>query len=416
MDPKRHRILYIEAPAAVGGSVIGLYELVRGLDTSRYQPVVLFHRPNPYCEQFRVLDVPVIVLDERPPASPVAGSRRDIAASLSRYGNWLAKSYRAAKQAYLIARRDWPLARRVAHIIENEAIALVHHNNSLSGNRATVMAARLAGVPQICHVRMLRPFSPFERYLARSVDAFIYMSKAIEQLYRELGIPAHKGQVIYDPFDIRVFERVNQVAELRTELGLADQDRLISNVGRLDWWKGQDYFVQAMAQVVQSHPNAKALIVGAPDPTLSSQTHYQRVQQLVTDLGLSDAVIFAGFRADIPRILAASDIVVHSSSEPEPFGRVIVEAMAAGRPTIATSAGGVLDIIEDQVTGLLVPPKDATALAQAIQKLLGNEEHARIIGQRARQRARERFSVEQHVTAVQRIYQQILSRTKTGIS
>jgi glycosyltransferase involved in cell wall biosynthesis len=100
---------------------------------------------------------------------------------------------------------------------------------------------------------------------------------------------------------------------------------------------------------------------------------------------------------------------VHSSSEPEPFGRVIVEAMAAGRPVVATAAGGVLDIIEDQVTGLLVPPKNATLMAKAIQQLFQNRDQAEMIGQRAQQEAKRRFSVEQHVKAVQRIYQKILS-------
>jgi glycosyltransferase involved in cell wall biosynthesis len=126
-------------------------------------------------------------------------------------------------------------------------------------------------------------------------------------------------------------------------------------------------------------------------------------------LQLSDHFIFTGFRADVPRIMATSDIVVHSASEPEPFGRVIVEAMAAGRPVVATAAGGPLDIIEDQVTGLLVPPQNAALMAKAIQQLLQNREQATMIGQRAQQVAKERFSVEQHVTAVQRIYQKILA-------
>jgi glycosyltransferase involved in cell wall biosynthesis len=407
----RHRILYIEQPAFIGGSVISLYELVRGLDTSRCQAVVLFHGPNPYRERFLALGVRVIALSEQSPvAASLADSRRDIAASLSRYGNWLAAGYRAAKQVYLLVRRDCPLAWRLARLIKAEAIDLVHHNNGL--NRATIVAARLAGVPGICHVRVLEDLSFVDRYLAGFVDSLIYISSAVERCYRGQGIPADKGQVIYNPINVERFRQVDHAAHLRAELGLTDQDRLISNVGRLDWWKGHDDFLRAMAEVTQLQPNAKALIVGAPDATSLSQAYYQRLQRLVTDLGLSDHVVFTGFRTDIPRIMAASDVVVHSASEPEPFGRVIVEAMAAGRPVVATAAGGVLDIIEDQDTGLLVPPKNAALMAQAIQHLLQNRELARAIGQRARQQVRERFSVEQHVTAVQQIYQQVLTRSK----
>ena len=163
-----------------------------------------------------------------------------------------------------------------------------------------------------------------------------------------------------------------------------------------------------MATVVRSVPYVKALIVGVPDLTAQSQAYYQQLQQLVVDLGLSNHVLLTGFRADIARIMAASDIVVHSASEPEPFGRVIVEAMASGRPVIATAAGGVLDIVEDERNGLLVPPRDAASMAEAILRLLVDRGQADRIGQQAQRCARERFSVDRHVTAIQQVYQRIL--------
>lgn len=411
MTSERRRILYVEKPAFAGGSVVSLYELVCGLDASCYEPVILFYGPNPYRERFRALGVRVITLSERQPyGSPSADSGRDIAASLSRYSRRLATGYREAKQFFLLGSRDWPLAWRLLRLIREEAIDLVHNNNSLSGNRASVMAARLAGVPQVCHVRMLQELLFFERHvLAGFVDSFVYISKAVEQRYLDLGIPAGRGDVVYNPINLGVFERTDHIAELRSELGLVDQDRVISNVGRLDWWKGHDYFLQAMAKVIQLCPSTKALIVGASDSTPRNRDYCERLQQLAVDLGISDHVIFAGFRADIPRIMAVSDVVVHSASEPEPFGRVIVEAMAAGRPVVATAAGGVLDIVEDQVTGLLVPLKDASSMAQAIQQLLRDPMQAKAMGRRALWRTRERFSVEQHVSAIQRIYRRILT-------
>jgi glycosyltransferase involved in cell wall biosynthesis len=408
MDLKRRRILYVEEPAFVGGSVVGLYELVRGLDAGRYEPLVLFHGPNPYRERFLALGVRVIVLNKQPPTTaPSASSQRDIAASLSHYGNWLAAGYRAVKQAFLLVWRDWPLARRLARVIDDEAIDLVHCNNSL--NRAAIIAARLAGVPHVCHVRGLRRLSFVDRYLARSVHSFIYMSRAVEQCYRSQGIPASRGQVVYDPITVGILGPTDHSAALRAEFGLTDQDWLISNVGRLVWWKGHDDFLRAMAEVIQTQPEAKALIVGASDSSPRNQAYCQELQQLVTDLGLSGHVIFTGFRADVPRIMAASDVVVHSASEPEPFGRVIAEAMAAGRPVVATAAGGVLDMIEDQVTGLLVPPRNAPLMARAIQQLLQDRGQAQVIGQRARRFVQEHFSLEQHVATVQHIYQTVLT-------
>jgi len=320
MTPKRHRILYIERPPFIGGSVIGLYELVRNLDTDCYEPIILFYGPNPYRERFQALGVRTITLSEEIPTAPPNGSQRDIAASLGQYSHWLATGYQAAKKAYIIARRDWPLAWRVARLIEREAIDLVHHNNSLPGNRATVMAARLARVPQICHVRMLHQFSSFERRLAHSVNTFIYMSRAIEKLYHNLGIPPVQGQVVYDAFTAEASEHTRHTTKLRAEFGLTAQDKLISNVGRIDYWKGQDYFLRAMVEVIRSQPNVKALLVGAPDSTPSSQAYYQSLQQLVSDLQLSHHVIFTGFRSDVPAIMAASDWLAGPSWPPLPAG------------------------------------------------------------------------------------------------
>jgi glycosyltransferase involved in cell wall biosynthesis len=467
----KQRILYIERPASVGGSITGLYQLIGALDTGRYEPIVLFYGPNPYREQFHKIGVQTLTLFEqyqiqspmhvrrsanrRPvglraehPLTSDKGPRsegvdqadkqppedvlrpRDIAASLARYSTKLAEMYNLTKQAYLMIRQDRPLARRVADLIAEQNIDLVHHNHSLLTNRATVLAGQMARVAQVSHVRDLKEFSAIDRYLATSVDAFIYMSTAIQDLYCDLGIPPEKGHVVYDAFDPHRFavdqsESVqecaagsgaaprpahsNGTAKLRTELGLTAQHKLITNVGRLDWWKGQDYFIQALAQVVPSQPDVRALLVGAPDDSANSRAFYHKLQKMVTDLGLSNHVIFTGYRSDVPDLLAASEIVIHSSSEPEPFGRVIVEAMLAARPVVATGAGGVLDIIQDQETGFLVPPRDAPAMAQAIRWLLHNPEQAETIGRHARQCAQERFSIQRHAAQVQRIYNAVLA-------
>jgi len=306
------RILYIEKPTkTVGGSIISLYELVRGLDKRMYEPVVLLYGPSRYRDKFEALGIKVIVLSDRAtdggpePAKPAASSARDIARSLGRYSRPVAAAYQTAKQLFVLARTEWPLVRRVANIIAAEGIDLVHHNTTLRGNRATVLAARLAGVPQICHIRLLKEFSFIERYISRFVDQFIYNSTAVERLYRQLGIPAAKGQVIYNPINIENFSHPEELAGLRRELGLGEQDRLVSNVGRLDWWKGQDYFLEAMAKVIEVEPRARALLVGDFNPTPKNQAHLQRLQQLVADLNLADRVTLTGFRPDVQRMMAA---------------------------------------------------------------------------------------------------------------
>lgn len=167
--------------------------------------------------------------------------------------------------------------------------------------------------------------------------------------------------------------------------------------------------MQAIAQVIPSQPHLNALIVGAPEDTPSNQEYYQKLRRLVSELDLSNHVILTGFWADIPQIMAASDILVHSVSLPEPFGRVIVEGMLAKRPVVATAAGGVLDSIEDQVTGLLVPLQNPSKMAETILWVINHPEQAVCMGETAQQKAKERFSIEQHVFSIQQIYQKNLN-------
>lgn len=400
---KRRRILYIQKPTG-GGSAVSLYELVRGLTRSLYEPVVLFFYPSPYRQQFEALGVRVITLCAQTSAMPVLEKprKRTIGSIRTTPGywavNWIAK----------MVRRDLLLAWRVARLIQGEGIDLVHHNNFPRSSRGAVMGARLANVAQICHVRFWHNYSAVDRYVSRLLDSVVFISRAVEESCLALNIRREKGQVVYDPIDVRAFGDTDPTAEVRAEFGLSDGDSIVCDVGRLVPWKGQELFLRAWAKVIKAHPRARALVVGASDRTAEGQAYFRNLQQVTADLGLVDHVKFTGFRTDIPRIMSASDVVVHSASRPEPFGRVIVEGMAAGRPVVATRGGGVVEIIEDRINGMLVPLDDVEAIAKAIGYLLHNPEQARRIGERAKQDARQRFSVERHVRTIEQIYSSVL--------
>ena len=353
----KQRILYVEAAASAGGSLFSLLELLGALDPQRYEPLVLFLHDNPMIDQYQAQGIRTLRLNPAPEQAamarpvPAQTAKRDIAARLDQTHIYLGNSYRIAKDFYTLTRFDQRKARQIARIIRDEQVALVHHNNSLHGNRVSVLGARLAGTPQVCHVRMFNRCSWLERSLGRFVDSFIYISKAVEAYYQSIGIPARKGRVVYNPVGAGAFASVTPRADVRRELGLADGDFVACNVGRIVPWKGQDDFLHAMATVVQREPRAKALIVGKPPPTPDATRYYAALQRLVEELALQEHVIFTGFRRDIPSLMSAADVNVHSASEPEPFGRVIVEAMLSGAPVIATKAGGPLDIVDDGADG-----------------------------------------------------------------
>ena len=173
-------------------------------------------------------------------------------------------------------------------------------------------------------------------------------------------------------------------------------------VGRISPWKGQDIFIRAAALVRQTRPDVRFEIVGSV--LFGEEAYESQIHQLVETLGLQDTVLFLGFRNDIPELIAAADILVHASTTPEPFGQVVVQAMAAGKPVVATRGGGVLETVVEHQTGLLVPMGDAPAMAAAILTILANPVQAAAMGRSGRRRFLEHFTIEQTVIAIQNLY------------
>ncbi len=401
MPQKSHRVLFIQKSGG-GGTATLLYDLTSGLDKNLYEPIVLFYEPDFYIDKFQSLGIKVIVLSCKQPSLTSIVFNTEATAYLRKYGRWFPYGYRSLCAAYLVA--------KVAYLIRTERIDLVHNNDNLHQDRFTVLAAWLAGVPQVCHMHAFSQIAQFEKLLIPAVSAFLYVSKAVEKYYLDLQIPIEKGQVIYNGFNPSPSEQVTpqEIIQIRSDFNVTDRDILISNVGRLDVWKGQDYFLEAISQVIQHHSNVKALIVGEPGTRPHLKEYYQKLHKLVVDFDLTDRVIFTGFRSDIPQIMAASDILVHSASEPDPCPRVIVEGMLSGRSVIGVAAGGVPEMIEDRVTGLLVPLKDPSKMTEAILWIINNPKQAAQMGKVAQQKAKERFSIEQYIFSVQQLYREIL--------
>ncbi len=180
----------------------------------------------------------------------------------------------------------------------------------------------------------------------------------------------------------------------------------IGMVGRLAPWKGQHVFLDAFAEAFRKGPE-RSVIVGAP---LFGEDAYQaRLRRSVEVLGLDGRVVFTGFSEDVWSVLADLDVLVHASVIPEPFGQVIVEAMAAGLPIIATNAGGPAEIIRDGVDGLLYPPGDSAALAARLRTLAGDAALRARLGAAARETARS-FTPDTAAAGVMEVYDRVLGR------
>ncbi|QXC48234.1 glycosyltransferase family 4 protein [Agrobacterium salinitolerans] len=232
----------------------------------------------------------------------------------------------------------------------------------------------------------------FARLFARLVAV---NSNETGRAFIEAGGEADKVRIVYNGFDpakARIYEP-GAAARLRAELGLGPQP-LVGLFGRLSEWKGQHVFLDAIAAM----EGVQAVIVGG---ALFGQEAYEaRIREQASRLGLEGRVRFLGFRPDVPELMAAMDVVAHTSIVAEPFGRVVVEAMMCGRPVVATRGGGVTEIIRDGETGLLVPPGNALALAAAIGRIMSQPALAERLARKGREDVSQRFSLEETCRSV----------------
>ncbi|OGX33496.1 MAG: lipopolysaccharide heptosyltransferase II [Omnitrophica WOR_2 bacterium RIFCSPHIGHO2_01_FULL_48_9] len=181
---------------------------------------------------------------------------------------------------------------------------------------------------------------------------------------------------------------------------------IISIVGRLTSLKGHTYFLRAMAKVVRTMPFVRIWIIGDAPPKKEAYKH--ELELLVQRLGLTDSVEFLGNRKDIPQLLASTNVLVLSTVTQEAFGRVILEAQAAGVPVVATKVGGVVEIIDDEETGLLVLPKDIDAMAQAVIRLLNDKPLAAKLVSQAKKKLEQSFTLERMAGQTLKVYEELL--------
>ncbi len=275
-------------------------------------------------------------------------------------------------------------------------------------------ASRLAGVKNVfwCHALLRngeRPQNPIIRLALRlPADLVLAYSQATRQsLENHYG--NRKRLAILQPFvDLAPFLSADDGDRVRSELGLGREALVATNVSRLQVWKGQEVFVKAAALVSRRVPEARFLVVGGP--TFSEERIYENgLRQLSKDLGLDGKAVFTGHRDDIPCLMAASDVFVHASTEPEPYGIVLVEAMAAAKPIIATRGGGPDEIVADGVTGFLVEPGDSQMLAERMATLLSDASLRSQMGQEGRKRVLECFSAERMVDRLELFLEEVVN-------
>jgi len=319
---------------------------------------------------------------------------------------WGSKLYHGLGLCLWLTRRGLPRAIELLRVAKRRNVRLIHTNIRIGHDREGILAAWLGRLPCVCHIRHQETLGCFDRLLARTVSRFIYISQAVRESHLKSGVPAGKGRIVYNGLNIAAFTAGLDTERGRAILGQSLKTQVVGMVGRLDTWKGHEVFLRAMAILRQTHPAVKAVIVGDPPP---DRSNYRRQLELLSEeLHLDDVVSFLPFQADVPAVMSALDVLVLASTSPEPFGRVIIEAMAAGKPVIAVDSGAAREILEDGQQGLLVDAGDDVALARAAARLLSDSDLAQSMGRLARLRVAERFGADRYLAGVQATYREIL--------
>ncbi|MFN6488116.1 MULTISPECIES: glycosyltransferase family 4 protein [unclassified Nostoc] len=222
----------------------------------------------------------------------------------------------------------------------------------------------------------------------RFASLVIANSQASQAAFIQAGGRSDIIEVVYNGFDSKKYQTdESDINQLQQQLGLQGKF-VIGHFSRLAPWKGQHILIDALAKCP---PEVIAILVG--DALFGEQDYVQQLHQQVAELGLENRVKFLGFRSDIPQLMAACDLVAHTSISAEPFGRVIVEAMLCGKPVVAAKAGGVMELVEHGLNGFLVTPGEPQELAQVIITCLQETEITATIANNARTTASRRFDV-----------------------
>jgi glycosyltransferase involved in cell wall biosynthesis len=374
---RRTKILFLVGCLDPGGAETHLVRLVNHLDGDRFDPVVCAFRGGPLRENFR----PAVRV-----YSPLAASRLD------------------------------PLLPfRLAAILLRERPDIVDCTGRGGVALTGRILARLTLRPRLIHSlhesgssNPDRWVAALNRRLAPLTDCFVTVCHwQRDYLISSQRLPPDRSLVIYNGIEPDLYRAREHRESVRRELGLPTEAVAVGLVGRLVPLKAHDLLLEAVVPLVDKHPNLRLLFVG-------SGPHLEQVRQKASDLGLERRVLFTGQRQDVPRLLQALDILAVPSRR-EAFPVTVLEGMAAGLPVVASRVGGIPEAVIDEGTGLLIRPGDEQSLSRALDRVIEQPELRRKLGEAARERVTEHFSMTATVQQREKLFEALLNGNRARI-
>ncbi|MDI6840240.1 MAG: glycosyltransferase family 4 protein [bacterium] len=370
---RRLKVLIIQGYAnQKGGPRTVLTHLLNHLDTTRFEPLLLFLSPGELVDKYRNKGIEVRVI--------YSGRLRNIL-------------------------KVFITILKITVLIRLKQIDVVFSNcerTHIYGGIAAYLTMR----PSIFYWHSFVTLDLMNRLIFCIPTSVILANSKYTKIALETCLSkklSKKVKLLY--YGIEIPSLINSTNELRKAINLPLKVPIVTMVGLFMEWKGQKYFIKAIPKILNAFPTTKFLLVGdARAESDSDKVYANKVRKLVTDFKLTDSVIFMSYREDVLDIMAASDIIVHASIGPEPFGLVIIEAISVGKPVIASRIGAPKEIIEDGVDGILVPPKDSEAIANACIKLLKDPMLCKNMGKYGREKVEKYFGVNGMIKEVEEVW------------
>jgi L-malate glycosyltransferase len=313
-------------------------------------------------------------------------------------------SFLTKERTLALSRRNYLKSLKcLAEFIRAHKVEIVHAHAARDYHLAA-LAVKLAPHGRLVLTRhALFPLRRINKYLLRSAGRVIGVSEAVAESLRQNGvIESSKITVVHNGIDADRFARLAATADVRNDEGRI----LVGTVGHLAAIKGHDIFVRAAALISAQRPEVQFLIIGEDK---SPQLGYRKfLESLITELRLSESIAMPGWQDDIPAVLSSLTLFV-SAARSEPFGLSIVEAMAAGLPVVATASEGALEIIEDGISGKLVPLDNPESLAKTISDLLDDPLERSRLAHNALVAAQQHYSLSRMVSDTERVYREALA-------
>ncbi len=366
------RILFLSVAGAVGGAERSLYELLSALPEDQIEAHACVPPDSPLARMFALAEIPVYTV-------PLRRFRRTLQ-PIALAGQ--------VKALYLASKSIRKLVKRLD-------IDVIHANTDSAALIAWEVH-RETKCPFVWHSRDLRPLGPLAKLLTRSAAGVISISQTVAEHLRTQGVARKRIHCILNGIDLARFYKPEDRAAVRKRtreyLGIAPDTPLLIDIGAWVPWKRHELFLETLTQVRKESPKAMGLLVGS-DLFQENEGYASFLDTKMDDWGLlDDALLVLQQRDDVPDLLAASDILV-STSDKEPFGRVLAEAQVAGLPVVSTNTGAKGEIVQDGVTGYLTDSK-AESLSKACLKLIGHPKKIKMMGGAAQKHAQQKFNIK----------------------